>query len=73
MQEITKTKLVLTNEEVKQIIKEHFLKNNIDLKLIEFFGTNLGYIDKDDYMGEPKFTLKRVICEHYTNLEKKLN
>ena len=73
MQEITKTKLVLTNEEVKQIIKDHFLKNNIDLKLIEFFGTNLGYIDKDDYMGEPKFMLKRVVCEHYTNLEKKLN
>jgi hypothetical protein len=73
MQEIIKTKLVLTNEEVKQIIKEHFLKNDIDLKFIEFFGTNLGYIDKDDYMGEPKFMLKRVVCEHYTKVEKKLN
>lgn len=65
MEEITNKRFVFNADEIKEIIKEHLKSKGVDVQIIEFFGTTLNYINKDDYMGEPKFNLKIVVCQNY--------
>jgi hypothetical protein len=65
MEEMIKKTLVFTTDEVKEIIKEHLKSKGVDVQIIEFFGTTLDYVNRDDYMGEPKFNLKTVVCQSY--------
>ena len=64
MVEIINTKLILSSEELEEIINEYFLKKGIELETIQFYGTNLDYVNRKDYMGVPKFNLKNVVCEY---------
>ena len=76
MEEITNKRLVFNADEIKEIIKEHLKSKGVDVQIIEFFGTTLNegsrwiklplnYVNRDDYMGEPKFNLKTVVCQSY--------
>lgn len=63
MEQVTVKKLIFNADEIKEIIKEHLLTKGINVQIIEFYGTTLNYINRDDYMGEPKFNLKTVVCQ----------
>jgi hypothetical protein len=63
MEEITNKKLVFNTDEIKEIIKEHLLLKGVDVQIIQFYGNSLDYVNRDDYMGVPKITLKTVVCQ----------
>lgn len=65
MEKIVNEKLVFNTDEIKEIIKEHLSRKGIDISLnvIDFYGTSLNYVNRDDYMGIPKFNLKNVVCQ----------
>ena len=45
MEEIINTKLILSSEELEEIINEYFLKKGIELETIQFYGTKLDYVN----------------------------
>jgi hypothetical protein len=62
MEEITNKKLVFDANEIKKIIKEYLLLKGIDVQIIDFYGTTLNYVNRNDYMGTPQFVLETVVC-----------
>ena len=63
MEKIVNKKLVFNADEIKEIIKEHLLLKGVDVQIIEFYGNTQEYVNRADYMGVPKITLKTVICQ----------
>jgi len=63
MEKILNKKIVFDADEVKEIIKKHLLLIGVDTQTIEFYGDSLNYVNRQDYMGVPKITLKTVVCQ----------
>lgn len=63
MEKILKTTIVLSEKEIKEIIKQHLLTKGITVnELIGFYGSTKEYGNN----GDSLFILKTVVCESFT-------